>query len=344
MFEGKETLWVVHIGNDDDIALRAKQEGFVCIGWTKMGSLAPFETREAMRAAMEQAWPDWQAKKVSSSYGQVYRFAHAMQVGDPVVFPVRPTGEIAIGRISGKYRWADDDAELVERDYCNVRPVEWLKTVPRTQFSKPALHSFGSFLSVSTSNDHLDEVLLVLSGESKSGGSDDDEQYVQAEEDEADGAVSLYESARQETEDYLLKAWLHTKQHFEHVVAALLEAIGYSANVTQGSGDHGVDVIAHPDPLGLEKPYIKVQAKSGASTIGEPAVNQLKGCLNDGEQGIVVALGGFTSGAHAVARTSSNITLLDGRQFVTLFLEHYDALAPEWRAKYPLKQVFVPFS
>ena len=144
-------------------------------------------------------------------------------------------------------------------------------------------------------------------------------------------------------EDDLLKAWLDTWHHFESVVAAVLEAIGYTAKVTQKSGDHGVDVIAHPDPLGLERPYVKVQAKSGAGTVNEATVNQLEGCLNQGEQGIVVGLGGFTSGAQNVARASSHLTLFNGQQFVALFLDHYDALAPEWRAKYPLRKVFVPF-
>src|SRR5829696_4754163 len=90
------TLWVVHIGKDDRIALRALDEGFVCIGWTAMGDLSLHNTRSTMRAAMETTYPTWTPKKISSSYGQTYRFAHEMQVGEPIVFPVRPTKEIAI--------------------------------------------------------------------------------------------------------------------------------------------------------------------------------------------------------------------------------------------------------
>ena len=217
MFEGKETLWVVHIGNDDDVALRAREEGFVCIGWTKLGDLSKFPSREAMRAAMEQTWPDWKTKKVSGSYGQVYRFAHTMQVGDPIVFPIRPTSQVAIGRISGDYEWSTDDADLVSKDYCNVRRIEWLKVVSRTEFSKSALHSFGSFLSVSTSDDHLEEVLLVLAKEVAAPEVEVPVAIPEIEEDD-DVSVNLYESARQETEDYLMKAWLKTGHHFEHVV------------------------------------------------------------------------------------------------------------------------------
>jgi restriction system protein len=85
-----------------------------------------------------------------------------------------------------------------------------------------------------------------------------------------------------------------------------------------------------------------VQAKSGTGSIGEPQVNQLKGCLNPGEQGIVIALGKFTTGAEAAARAGGNITLLDGKRFVELFLDHYDRLDSAWQNRFPLKQVFVP--
>ena len=153
-FSNANTLWVVYISNDDRIALRARNKGFVCIGWTDMGDLSSYDARNKMRAAMERTWPNWKPKKVSSSYGQPYRFAHEMQEGDPIVFPVRPTGEIAIGRIAGPYQWSDD-SELAKYDYNNVRQVKWLKIVSRTSFSQAALHSFGSFLSVSTSNDYL---------------------------------------------------------------------------------------------------------------------------------------------------------------------------------------------
>jgi restriction system protein len=262
-----------------------------------------------------------------------------MTEGDPLIYPIKPTGEIAIGRVSGPYRFTDDDAELVQNDYCNTRGVKWLKIVPRTVFTQPALHSFGSFLSVSTSNDHLEEVIQVLIGVEAEVGPDvpelDEGQEVES---------NLFETATQETADFLLKAWHRTGARFEEVVKATLESVGYTARTTPASGDHGVDVIAHPDPLGLKEPYIKVQVKSGTSRVGEPEVNQLKGLLNPGEQGIFVSLGGFTNGALAIERGTPNLTLIDAQRFVELFSDHYDALDPAWRARYPLRKVLVPFT
>ena len=62
LFSNANTLWVVHIGKDDRIAIRAHKEGFVCIGWTTMGDLSSYDTRNKMRAAMEQTWPNWKPK------------------------------------------------------------------------------------------------------------------------------------------------------------------------------------------------------------------------------------------------------------------------------------------
>ena len=343
-FADAETLWVVHIGNDDRVALRAVDEGFVAIGWSALGDLSDHGTRPTMRAAFEAAHPEMKPKSVSSSYGQPYRFAHEMAEGDPVVLPVKPTGEIAVGRVSGPYR-RSDDAGLVAADHPHVRPVEWLAVVPRTAFTQAALHSFGSFLTVSTSDDYLEEVAAVLAAppetEPRAGGAGRATPEP-SDAEEPGAARGLSESAAQETEDYLLKAWRRTGAEFEHVVAAVFEAMGYTATVTPPSGDHGVDVVAHPDPLGLEPPFVKVQAKSGTSSVGGPEVNQLKGTLNPGEQGVLVSLGKFTAQAEAAARGRADLTLVGPRRFVALFLDHYDRLAPEWRARYPLRQVYVP--
>ncbi len=54
MFTDCERLWVVHIGNNDRIALSARDEGFICLGWTKIGDLSTYSTRERMRNVMEK--------------------------------------------------------------------------------------------------------------------------------------------------------------------------------------------------------------------------------------------------------------------------------------------------
>lgn len=364
MFENASRLWVVHISNHAKVAARAQREGFICIGWTRIGDLAPHDTREKMKAAMHRAFPDWSKGSVNSSYGQVFRFAHEMKEGDPVVHPVKGSREIMIGRVKGPYRWAGDDRELVENDYCNVVPVEWLKTVPRIAFSDAALHSFGSFSSVSTSDEHLEEVVAVLQKEqghaapnvtgrvapSKPGyGSDspaagnrgaDSGSTVVAEPVAAD-AFNLAERAIEETKDYLVRQWSRSGTDFEEVVAAVFRAMGYTATTQQGTHDLGVDVVAHPDPLGVQPPLLKIQCKSGTGSVGGPAVKQLRGLLNGPEKGVLVSLGGFSNDARHVQQNDADLVLIDADRFVELFLDHYERLAPEWRHRFPLTRVYV---
>jgi hypothetical protein len=137
--------------------------------------------------------------------------------------------------------------------------------VPRTVFSQAALHSFGAFLAVSTSDDYLEEVQAVLQDTEieqppPAGPSAPEPTQETDPGDDIDVALNLHETVTQETEDYLLKTWQQTGASFEEVVGAVFEALGYTATVTQASADHGVDVIAHPDALGLERPYISKTA------------------------------------------------------------------------------------
>ncbi|QQS09694.1 MAG: restriction endonuclease [Phycisphaerales bacterium] len=380
-------LWVVHISNQAKIAARARREGFICIGWTRIGDLSPHDTREKMKIAMHRAYPDWSPGRVNASYGQVFRFAHEMSVGEIVVYPVKGSREIMIGEITGPYRWASDDADLMGHDYSNIRPVRWLKTVPRIVFSEAALHSFGAFSSVSTSDEHLEEVQRVLASDAsiegpnvtglgerrrrrlvpKSGtvlgardgaeamdgglGScvgtelpgDDDEggSADLVELESAADAFNLAERAIEETKDYLLRQWVRTGTEFEEVVAAVFRAMGYTATTQQGTHDLGVDVVAHPDPLGVQPPLLKIQCKSGTSTVGGPVVKQLRGLLNGPEKGVLVSLGGFSNDARHVQQNDADLVLIDADRFIDIFLAHYEELEPQWRHKFPLTRVYV---
>lgn len=343
MFENATCLWVIHISNKGrNIVERAEAEGFVCIGWNRIGDLTPYDTPEKLKAAYEAAFPHKSPASVRSSYGQVYRFAHEMSAGDPIVFPIKGSRDILIGEVGGPYRWSDD-AELREKDCANVRPVKWLKRVPRVAFSQAALHSFGSFSTLSSADDHLDEVRRVLESQSHSYVPPDraadmiDEETEESEE----AAVSAAEEVIQATKDYLIRNWSRTAQEFEEVVAAVFRAHGYTANVTRGSRDLGVDVVAHADPIGVSGPSLKIECKSGTSKIGSPDVKKLRGVLNPGEKGVVVALGGFANDAMHTEQNDANLILIDADRFVELFLSSYDRLSADMRHRFPLQQVYV---
>lgn len=129
---------------------------------------------------------------------------------------------------------------------------------------------------------------------------------------------------------------------FEALVAHLLECMGYTARVTQKSGDGGVDVIAHMDALGFQPPIVKVQCKRMTGATGNGEVNQLLGTLGEGEFGLFVNLGCYSRAASELGRNRSKLRLIDGEQFVELVLAHYSRLSPRYRSLLPLKQIYVP--
>ena len=63
-----------------------------------------------------------------------------------------------------------------------------------------------------------------------------------------------------------------------------------------------------------------------------------------GEKGIIVCLSSFTKDAYVVSQGAPDLTLMDGSQFVELFLDVYDRLSAKWQARYPLEKVYVPRS
>jgi restriction system protein len=130
---------------------------------------------------------------------------------------------------------------------------------------------------------------------------------------------------------------------FEHFVAHLLECMGYRTQVTQASGDGGVDVIAHRDPLGLEPPIIKVQCKRTTSSIGGPDVQRLTGTLAPGgsELGLFVTLGPYSKDAQALGRTRQDLRLINGKDLVELIFDHYEQFSPEYKRLLPMRRVYV---
>jgi restriction system protein len=129
---------------------------------------------------------------------------------------------------------------------------------------------------------------------------------------------------------------------FENLIAAVLRAMGYHAEVTQLSGDGGVDVLASHDPLRLQPPTIKVQVKRTTSSIGGPAVQALLGTLAPGgsELALFVTLGNYSNDATHIARTRQDIRLLSGAQLIDLVFEYYNKLDSEWQRLLPLRLVY----
>lgn len=130
---------------------------------------------------------------------------------------------------------------------------------------------------------------------------------------------------------------------FQDLVAALLRGMNYYTPFIAPKGkDGGVDVIAYQDPLGVKSPRIKVQIKhkEAAATVQE--VRELMGLLQkEGDVGMFVSSGGYTSDAKATARSSHvHVELIDLDRFIALWQEFYPKLTDEDKDRLRLRPIF----
>lgn len=331
-------VWGVHMG--EHVGASPIEQNYVAIGWGELGDLTQYADREALKEALARHYPDEKEGSRPVAAGVLYRFTHEMKAGDIVVYPSKHNRMVNIGRFTGALEYVADDRE----GYPNRRGVEWIGSYSRNDFSQAALNEIGAFITIFLIKGSADEFMAkagVVSPQAAPAlGIDAAEEA--PDDDTATAAVS--KQAELTTGDFIVRQ-IMTKlsgYEFEEFVAHLLECMGYTARVTQRSGDGGVDVIAHRDKLGFEPPILKVQCKRKTDQIPRTEVDQLLGTLGDGEYGLFISLGSFSRQAVELERNRPKLRLIDSEQLVELLIENYDRLAPRYRTMIPLKQIYVP--
>jgi restriction system protein len=151
----------------------------------------------------------------------------------------------------------------------------------------------------------------------------------------------LESQAKDGLKEFILKK---DPYEFQKLIAALLHGMGYYTPFVAPRGpDGGVDIVAYKDPLGTETPRIKVQVKHRPNTnVPITDVKNLVGSLNkDGDIGLFVTSGSFTSESDKFARTSHiHIKLIDLNQFIDLWQEYYPKFTDEEKNLLPLHPIY----
>jgi restriction system protein len=121
---------------------------------------------------------------------------------------------------------------------------------------------------------------------------------------------------------------------FEKLVVDVLIAMGYggfdssNGQVTQYSGDGGIDGIIKEDKLGLDIIYI--QAKRWENTVPVSAVRDFAGSLlsKKARKGVFITTSSFPQSAYEYVRSiDPTIILIDGEQLTRMMIEYNVAVA-----------------
>lgn len=337
--EQKRSIWGIHMG--EHVGTRPIDEGYVAIGWQELGDLRQYPDRDAFKVAIAEKIPDAKTGAQPVYAGILQRFTHEMQAGDIVVYPSKHDRMVNIGRLTGEFAHIADEAD----EYPNRRRVEWLGQFPRSDFSQSALNEIGAFITLFLIKNHKHEFLAKIgfSGPADAVTQQEDAADEVATDDDT-ATVAVSRQAEVTTSDFVIRRIMAMMNgyEFEEFVAHLLECMGYTARVTQRSGDGGVDVIAHTDALGFQPPIIKVQCKRKTSQTPRTDVDQLLGTLGEGEYGLYINLGSYSRSSVELERNRAKLRLIDGEQFVEMVLQHYPKMSPRFRGLIPLKQIYVP--
>lgn len=322
-----ERAFMIRGGNDNELVDEFESRSLVAVGWENLGDVSDVRSYEGMKARFNstEEYSEYNGRRLAQWAGQLNRFAVEMEEGHLALSYDKTSHQYLVGEITGGYEWKPTDHP---QGYPHVRRVEWTGIVSRDDLKTSTKNTLGSTLTVFSLDDCIDEIMGVLNGETPDEG--DTVPFVDEVENQADELIS----------DILANMDPFV---FEGLVAAVLRAMGYHAKKTRDSHDRGIDVVAHPDSLGFESPYIKVQVKRQQSRVGSPDMQQFSGALGNGEHGLYISTGGYTKDAKDAARNAEQrVTLIDRDEFTDLLIQHYDELESEYQATVPLKQVYIP--
>lgn len=324
--------WIIRAGRGGIYAEDWASRGIVGIGWDFNGVDIAAMSKDDIRNAYTNLHPGESRGKVAAAVGQIAHFAHDMSKGETVVMYDPGSRRYHIGKITGNCLKAPSDDGV---EY--TRTVTWTKTAPRDALSQTSKNSLGGIQTIFAVSDEVMADLnraATLKATAPTPSPDEESPA----DDEA--RYATYDDGIERIKDRALSlGW----DEMEQLVAGLLRSMGYHAEATPKGPDGGRDVVASPDPLGLESPRIIAEVKHRKGPMGAPQIRAFIGGLRAGDRGLYVSTGGFTKEARYEAdRANVPVRLLDLDGLVKLYVGSYDKADEETRALLPLTRIWWP--
>jgi restriction system protein len=284
-------IWLVRAGQHGEREEAALEKGMAVIGWEELPDLTTIKSREALAQLLKDTYTDAGPNKLSNWRGQLWAFRERIQKDDLVVLPLKRRSAIAVGRVTGDYRYIPEGT-----DGFHTRAVKWLKTdIPRSAFDQDLLYSLGAFMAVCQISRNNAEARIKAIVEGKKPPIS---LPLSAESDQADAEESLPIDIQQYAEDRVRE---YIEQEFKghglaRLVDAVLRATGYATLMSPPGPDGGVDIVAGRGPMGFDPPRLCVQVKSSSTPVNVEVIQRLHGSMKSvgADQGLFISWGAST--------------------------------------------------
>jgi restriction system protein len=332
------SLWLIRAGKHGEREQVAMDNNIAVIGWEKMPDMSGIKSREQLRHALEEKYPEASTNRIRNHESQIWPFLDTIKKGDLVVLPLKSRPAILLGTVEGDYKY---QPKLVEGGI-HTRPVKWLKEIPRSDFDQDLLYSFGAFMTVCkiSRNDAESRVRVMISGAAARANkavSEDSEVDGKADPIPRDIEIIAQDQIR-------LRISQRFKGHeLTRLIKVLLEAQGNKVFMSPPGPDGGIDLLAGKGDLGFAEPLLAVQVKSGNEQVGTGELNQLGGVISKvgATHGLLVSWSGFKGSAtRELASSYFKIRFWDSSDIIELIQQYYDRLPDEVRAEIPLRRIW----
>lgn len=340
-------IWLIRAGKFGEYENKFLDENRVYITWDSLTvDLSALTDKLALYRKLNEVYPDQKQAAVRNFTGQLWPFAKEIQKGDWVISPSKRKSTIHIGEITGDYEYHPG----ASNPYFHSRKVKWFATdIPRSNFEQDLLYSFGAFMSICriSRNDAENRIramaknnwqpveINILNPLTRN----DEIQLPEAGSGVAGSDIEDF--SNDQIAQYIIRKF---KGHeMAQIIAAILQAKGYTTYVSPPGPDKGVDILAAPEPFGFGRPRLCVQVKTSDKPIERTVLDQLIGTMTTfhAEQGLLVSWSGFNRAIEKeTASQFFRVRLWGQKEIIQELLTHYDQLADEIRTEIPLKRIW----
>ena len=326
-------VWVVRAGPDGISEEMALSEGLVAITFHIKQPVTEFAGQLDLREVIETQFGE-PRRRAGNFAGQLWRFAQEISYGDMIVLPRKRPKVIAVGRVSGDYKYRP------ELGVPHTRAVDWIaREIPRVDFQRALPKAISSQLTVfrisaSEAESQIDQILAKVSEESIVRDDDPAILYKRytTPQDTLEKQISNRIAAR-------------IRQQFSggrlgYLVVSILRTSGYHATETRHGPDGYTDIVAGLGNMGFGHPRLCVRVKSSFPPVDLADYGRLQDSVEvyGADHGLLVSLGDFTEEVRAEnERSFFRIRLWGLSDVVDMLLETYDDLPADIRSEIPLR-------
>lgn len=328
------SIWLVRAGRNGEGEEFALRNSVAVVGYHEVGNLSNVRSRDDLKNILEKI--GWTRGQLNNRAGQLWAFVSQIKKGDLIVLPLKGTGTVAIGEVTGDYKYIEENPHAAR----HTRNLKWLKQdIPRSSFDQDLLYTLGAFMTVCKveRNNAEERIKKLLNGKILA------KKEIEAEQEVSDLSAppNPEEQAKIQIREYISKHFVGHKLAL--LVEAILHAQGFKCKVSEPGPDGGVDILAGYGEMGFGAPRLCVQVKSGNAPLDVKILRELEGVRSAmrADKGLLVSWGGCENTVVTEAKnTFFDIRLWDPDEVIGMVQSHYEKFPDSLKADLPLKRIW----